>query len=74
MLLQKNLRLTQYHGATGKGNDQVRFELGYSFFGRKKLKLSRLGEVEIRIRVHLIKYAKKNNIPIPKDKKAPPFC
>ena len=23
------------HGATGKGNDQVRFELGYSFFGKK---------------------------------------
>ena len=26
------------HGATGKGNDQVRFELGYAFFGRKKIK------------------------------------
>ena len=24
------------HGATGKGNDQVRFELGYSYFGGKK--------------------------------------
>ena len=24
------------HGATGKGNDQVRFELGYAFFGGKK--------------------------------------
>ena len=27
------------HGATGKGNDKVRFELGYAFFGGKKLKL-----------------------------------
>ena len=27
------------HGATGKGNDQVRFELGYAFLGEKKLKL-----------------------------------
>ena len=25
------------HGSTGKGNDQVRFELGYAFFGGKKL-------------------------------------
>ena len=23
------------HGATGKGNDQVRFELGYAYFGKK---------------------------------------
>jgi len=49
------------HGATGKGNDQVRFELGYHYFGPK-------------IKVIAIKYAKKNKIPIPKDKKgAPPF-
>ena len=26
------------HGATGKGNDQVRFELGYAYFGGKKIK------------------------------------
>ena len=32
------------HGATGKGNDQVRFELGYAFFGGKKLKLLLHGE------------------------------
>ena len=31
------------HGATGKGNDQIRFELGYSFL-EKKLKLLLLGE------------------------------
>ena len=23
------------HGSTGKGNDQIRFELAYSFFGKK---------------------------------------
>ena len=23
------------HGATGKGNDQIRFELGYSYFAKK---------------------------------------
>ena len=27
------------HGATGKGNDQVRFELGYAFFGGKEIKI-----------------------------------
>ena len=32
------------HGATGKGNDQVRFELGYAFLEEKKLKLLHLGE------------------------------
>ena len=31
------------HGSTGKGNDQVRFELGYHYFG-PKIKLSLLGE------------------------------
>ena len=25
------------HGSTGKGNDQVRFELGYAFYGRGKI-------------------------------------
>ncbi len=63
------------HGATGKGNDQVRFELGYSFFGGKKIKvIAPWREWKLQSRSDLIKYAKKNNIPIPKDKKgAPPF-
>ena len=63
------------HGATGKGNDQVRFELGYAFFGGKKIKIiAPWREWKFQSRADLIKYAKKNNIPIPKDKKgAPPF-
>ncbi len=63
------------HGATGKGNDQVRFELGYAFFGGKKMKIiAPWREWKLQSRADLIKYAKKNNIPIPKDKKgAPPF-
>ena len=63
------------HGATGKGNDQVRFELGYAFFGRGKIKtIAPWREWKLQSRADLIKYAKKNNIPIPKDKKgAPPF-
>ncbi len=63
------------HGATGKGNDQVRFELGYAFFGGKKIKvIAPWREWKLQSRTDLIKYAKKNKIPIPKDKRgAPPF-
>ncbi len=63
------------HGATGKGNDQVRFELGYSYFGGKKIKtIAPWREWKLQSRKDLIKYAKKNKIQIPKDKKgAPPF-
>ena len=63
------------HGATGKGNDQVRFELGYAFFGKNKIKvIAPWREWNLQSRTDLINYAKKNNIPIPKDKKgAPPF-
>ena len=63
------------HGATGKGNDQVRFELGYAYFGGKKIKtIAPWREWNLQSRADLIKYAKKNKSPIPKDKKgAPPF-
>ncbi len=63
------------HGATGKGNDQVRFELGYAFFGGRKIKtIAPWREWKMQSRADLIKYAKKNKIPIPRDKKgAPPF-
>ena len=62
------------HGATGKGNDQVRFELGYAYFGKKIKIIAPWREWTLQSRTDLIKYAKKNNIPIPKDKKgAPPF-
>jgi argininosuccinate synthase len=62
------------HGATGKGNDQVRFELGYAYFGKKIKVIAPWREWKLQSRTDLIKYAKKNNIPIPKDKRgAPPF-
>ena len=62
------------HGATGKGNDQVRFELGYAYFGKKIKIIAPWREWKLQSRTDLIKYAQKNNIPIPKDKKgAPPF-
>ena len=62
------------HGATGKGNDQVRFELGYHYFGPKIKIISPWRIWKLRSRTDLINYAKKHKIPIPKDKKgASPF-
>ena len=62
------------HGATGKGNDQVRFELGYHYFGPKIKVIAPWRIWKLRSRTDLINYAKKNKIIIPKDKKgAPPF-
>ena len=62
------------HGSTGKGNDQVRFELGYHYFGPKIKIIAPWRIWTLNSRSDLIKYAKKNKIPIPKDKKgAPPF-
>ena len=62
------------HGSTGKGNDQVRFELGYHYFGPKIKVIAPWRIWKLNSRTDLIKYAKKNKIPIPKDKKgASPF-
>ena len=62
------------HGATGKGNDQVRFELGYHYFGSKIKIIAPWRIWKLKSRTDLIKYAKNHKIPIPKDKKgAPPF-
>ena len=62
------------HGATGKGNDQVRFELGYHYFDPKIKIIAPWRIWKLKSRTDLINYAKKNRIPIPKDKKgAPPF-
>ena len=62
------------HGSTGKGNDQVRFELGYHYFGPKIKIIAPWRIWKLKSRSDLINYAKKNNISIPKDKKgASPF-
>ena len=62
------------HGSTGKGNDQVRFELGYHYFGPKIEIIAPWRKWKLNSRTDLINYAKKKNISIPKDKKgAPPF-
>ena len=62
------------HGSTGKGNDQIRFELGYYYFSPKIKVIAPWRVWKLHSRTDLIKYAKKNRITIPKDKKgAPPF-
>ena len=62
------------HGSTGKGNDQIRFELGYHYFGPKIKIIAPWRIWNLNSRTDLINYAKKHGINIPKDKKgAPPF-
>jgi len=62
------------HGSTGKGNDQIRFELGYHYFGPKIKVIAPWRIWKLNSRTDLIKNAKKNKIPVPRDKKgAPPF-
>ena len=62
------------HGSTGKGNDQVRFELGYHYFASKIKVIAPWRIWKLNSRTDLIKYAKKNKIAIPKNKRGtPPF-
>ena len=62
------------HGSTGKGNDQIRFELGYHYFGPKIKVIAPWRVWKLKSRTDLINYAKKNKIEIAKDKKgAAPF-
>ncbi len=62
------------HGATGKGNDQVRFELGYYANNPKIEVIAPWRNWEFQSRKDLIEYAEKNQITVPKDKMGePPF-
>ena len=56
------------HGATGKGNDQIRFELGYYAINPKIKVVAPWREWNLKSRNDLIEYAKKNQIPVPKNK------
>ncbi len=57
------------HGATGKGNDQVRFELAY-YAQQPDIKvIAPWREWDLGSRTKLISYAEQNQIPIPKDKR-----
>ena len=57
------------HGATGKGNDQVRFELGYYALEPDIHVIAPWREWEYRSREALLEFAEKNQIPIAKDKR-----
>ncbi len=62
------------HGATGKGNDQVRFELGYYANNPKIEVIAPWRDWEFQSRKDLIEYAENNQITVPKDKMGePPF-
>jgi len=57
------------HGATGKGNDQVRFELGYYALKPNVKVIAPWREWDFRSREALLAFAEKNQIPIAKDKR-----
>ena len=57
------------HGATGKGNDQVRFELGYYALQPDIKVIAPWREWDLTSRTALINFAEKHQIPVPKDKR-----
>ena len=57
------------HGATGKGNDQVRFELGYYACNPDIRVIAPWREWDLNSREKLIAYAEQHQIPVPKDKR-----
>ncbi|MBV1699283.1 MAG: argininosuccinate synthase [Hyphomicrobiales bacterium] len=57
------------HGATGKGNDQVRFELGYYALKPDVKVIAPWREWEFKSREALLAFAEQNQIPIAKDKR-----
>lgn len=59
------------HGATGKGNDQVRFELAYYHFDPSIKVIAPWREWDLNSRQALIEYAQNNGIPLPTIKKRP---
>ena len=62
------------HGATGKGNDQVRFELAYYGLNPDIKVIAPWREWDLNSRSKLIEYAELNQIQVPKDKAGePPF-
>lgn len=62
------------HGATGKGNDQVRFELTYYYFDPDIKVIAPWREWEFRSRSDLVAYAKSRGIPVPVTPERPYSC
>jgi argininosuccinate synthase len=59
------------HGATGKGNDQVRFELTYMALNPAIKVIAPWREWDLRSRTALIDFAKKHSIPVPVTQEKP---
>jgi argininosuccinate synthase len=59
------------HGATGKGNDQVRFELTFAALGPDLKVIAPWREWNFGARADLIEYAKRHGIPVPVTKEKP---
>jgi len=57
------------HGATGKGNDQVRFELSYYSLKPDIKVIAPWREWELTSRTRLLEFAEQNQIPIARDKR-----
>ncbi len=57
------------HGATGKGNDQVRFELGYYALKPDVTVIAPWREWDLTSRSKLVEFAEKHQIPIPRDRR-----
>jgi argininosuccinate synthase len=62
------------HGATGKGNDQVRFELGYIGLNPKLTIIAPWRTWDLTSRQKLVEFAKEHEIPVPVTKKNPYSC
>jgi argininosuccinate synthase len=62
------------HGATGKGNDQVRFELAYHTLMPGVTVIAPWREWEFKSRTDLVAYAKKHGIPVPVTQARPYSC
>ena len=60
------------HGATGKGNDQVRFELGYYALEPGIRVIAPWREWDLNSRAKLVEYAEAHQIPIPRGKQGEP--
>jgi len=73
-IAQETMADSVSHGATGKGNDQVRFELGYLGLNPDINIIAPWREWDLDSRTKLIEWAEKRNIIVPKDKRGePPF-
>jgi argininosuccinate synthase len=57
------------HGATGKGNDQVRFELAYYALNPDIRVIAPWREWDLTSRTALLEFAEKHQVPVPRDKR-----